>query len=56
MTSVEVAIEASYKECGITPDVQPFRGGTTDIITIKRIPTQTYLLSRESSHGHNMNS
>ena len=39
MTSVEVAIEA-YKECGITPDIQPFRGGTDGCIT-KSQPLKT---------------
>ena len=55
MTSVEVAIEA-YKECGITPDIQPFRGGTDGcIITYKGIPTQTFHRSGETFMG-NMNS
>ena len=51
MTSVEVAIEA-YKECGITPDIQPFRGGTDGcIITYKGIPTPNLFTGAENLHG-----
>jgi len=51
MTSVEVAI-AAYKECGITPDIQPFRGGTDGcIITYKGIPTPNLFTGAENLHG-----
>lgn len=51
MTSVEVAIEA-YQECGITPDIQPFRGGTDGcIITYKGIPTPNLFTGAENLHG-----
>lgn len=51
MTSVEIALEA-YKECGVTPDVQPFRGGTDGcIITYKGIPTPNLFTGAENLHG-----
>lgn len=51
MTSVEVAKEA-YRQCGIEPDVQPFRGGTDGcIITFKGIPTPNLFTGAENLHG-----
>ena len=51
MTSVEVAIEA-YRQCGIEPDIQPFRGGTDGcIITFKGIPTPNLFTGAENLHG-----
>ncbi len=44
----------AYKECG-TPDVQPFRGGRTDVLPCKGIPTQTYLPEQRVTTD-NMNS
>ena len=51
MTSVEVAKEA-YHQCGIEPDIQPFRGGTDGcIITFKGIPTPNLFTGAENLHG-----
>ena len=51
MTSVEVAKEA-YRQCGIEPDIQPFRGGTDGcIITFKGIPTPNLFTGAENLHG-----
>ncbi len=48
MTSVEVAIEA-YKECGITPDIQPFRGVKRWMVTYKESNSKLIYRSREPS-------
>ena len=51
MTAVEVAKEA-YRQCGIEPDIQPFRGGTDGcIITFKGIPTPNLFTGAENLHG-----
>ena len=51
MISVEVAKEA-YRQCGIEPDIQPFRGGTDGcIITFKGIPTPNLFTGAENLHG-----
>ena len=51
MTTVEVAKEA-YRQCGIEPDIQPFRGGTDGcIITFKGIPTPNLFTGAENLHG-----
>lgn len=51
MTPVDVAI-AAYEACGITPDIQPFRGGTDGcIITYKGIPTPNLFTGAENLHG-----
>ena len=51
MTSVKVAKEA-YRQCGIEPDIQPFRGGTDGcIITFKGIPTPNLFTGAENLHG-----
>ncbi|MCW6681064.1 peptidase T [Aerococcaceae bacterium NML130460] len=51
MTPVNLALEA-YRACGITPDVQPFRGGTDGcIITYKGIPTPNIFTGAENLHG-----
>lgn len=51
MTPVELAIRA-YHSCGITPDIQPFRGGTDGcILTYKGIPTPNLFTGAENLHG-----
>lgn len=49
--SLNIAIEA-YQNLGITPDIQPFRGGTDGcIITYKGIPTPNLFTGAENLHG-----
>lgn len=48
---VQLAIK-SYEANGITPDIQPFRGGTDGcIITYKGIPTPNICTGAENLHG-----
>ena len=51
MTPVDLAV-AAYKECGIEPNIKPFRGGTDGcIITYKGIPTPNLFTGAENLHG-----
>lgn len=48
---VQLAIKA-YQQSGVTPDIQPFRGGTDGcIITYKGIPTPNICTGAENLHG-----
>lgn len=51
MSPVEIA-KSAYLACGVTPDIQPFRGGTDGcIITYKGIPTPNLFTGAENLHG-----